>query len=157
MYTGILSGGQKSRLVLAQLTITRPHILLLDEPTNNLDTDGIKAFAAAINAWEGATIIASHDLTFVQETCLEFYQINTKDKSLVSLDGGVRAYVDAIREKVRLKKESIKWIEKYIAKTQNSLFVVEIDTAGKTKYPYIAGSELFAIENICHFASKESK
>ena len=72
---GKLSGGQKSRVVLSMLTITRPHLLLLDEPTNNLDMDSISTLKSALKAYQGAYIIASHDMNFVKDICIDVYQV----------------------------------------------------------------------------------
>ena len=64
---GTLSGGEKTKLALAQLTAGRHNLLLLDEPTNNLDPPSRTAVAAALAGWGGAMIIVSHDPEFVRE------------------------------------------------------------------------------------------
>ena len=56
-----LSGGQKSRVALAELTLSAPDVIILDEPTNNLDIESIDALAEAISEYEGGVIIVSHD------------------------------------------------------------------------------------------------
>ncbi|HSL58698.1 MAG TPA: ABC-F family ATP-binding cassette domain-containing protein [Acidimicrobiales bacterium] len=64
---GTLSGGEKTKLALAQLVAGRHNLLLLDEPTNNLDPGSRSATAAALAAWPGTMIIVSHDAQFVRE------------------------------------------------------------------------------------------
>ncbi|HEX2337059.1 MAG TPA: ABC-F family ATP-binding cassette domain-containing protein, partial [Hyphomicrobiaceae bacterium] len=56
-----LSGGEKARLLLALATFHRPHLLILDEPTNHLDVDAREALVRALNDYEGAVILISHD------------------------------------------------------------------------------------------------
>ena len=64
---GTLSGGEKTKLALAQLVAGRHNLLLLDEPTNNLDPPSRDAIGAALSGWPGAMIIVSHDAGFVSE------------------------------------------------------------------------------------------
>jgi ATPase subunit of ABC transporter with duplicated ATPase domains len=64
---GTLSGGEKTKLALAQLVAGRHNLLLLDEPTNNLDPPSREAIGQALAAWPGAMIVVSHDAGFVSE------------------------------------------------------------------------------------------
>jgi ATPase subunit of ABC transporter with duplicated ATPase domains len=63
---GTLSGGEKTKLALAQLVAGRKNLLLLDEPTNNLDPPSRSAIAEALRGWPGTMIIVSHDPEFVE-------------------------------------------------------------------------------------------
>jgi ATPase subunit of ABC transporter with duplicated ATPase domains len=63
---GTLSGGEKTKLALAQLVAGRKNLLLLDEPTNNLDPPSRTAVAQALQDWPGAMVIVSHDPEFVE-------------------------------------------------------------------------------------------
>ena len=63
---GTLSGGEKTKLALAQLVAGRHNLLLLDEPTNNLDPPSRVGVAQALAAWPGTMIIVSHDPQFVE-------------------------------------------------------------------------------------------
>ena len=62
---GTLSGGEKTKLALAQLVAGRHNLLLLDEPTNNLDPPSRTAIGAALAAWPGSIVLVSHDAEFV--------------------------------------------------------------------------------------------
>ena len=64
---GTLSGGEKTKLALAQLVAGKHNLLLLDEPTNNLDPPSRTGVATALAAWPGSMIIVSHDPEFVEE------------------------------------------------------------------------------------------
>jgi len=63
---GTLSGGEKTKLALAQLVAGRHNLLLLDEPTNNLDPPSRSGVARALAAWPGTMVIVSHDPEFVE-------------------------------------------------------------------------------------------
>ncbi len=65
---GTLSGGERFRATLAALLLAEPapQLLLLDEPTNNLDLASVRKLTAALHAYEGALVVASHDLTFLE-------------------------------------------------------------------------------------------
>ena len=65
-----LSGGEKARLLLGLATFDGPHLLILDEPTNHLDIDSREALVHAINGYEGAVLIISHDRHLI-EACAD--------------------------------------------------------------------------------------
>jgi ATP-binding cassette subfamily F protein 1 len=76
-----LSGGQKARVVIASLTVSQPHILLLDEPTNHLDVETIDSLTNAINEFNGAVIMVTHNVDMIQKTNSIIYEL--RDKELV--------------------------------------------------------------------------
>ena len=63
---GTLSGGEKTKLALAQLVAGQKNLLMLDEPTNNLDPPSRTAIAEALAGWPGSMILVSHDIEFVE-------------------------------------------------------------------------------------------
>ncbi|MGI8664151.1 MAG: ABC-F family ATP-binding cassette domain-containing protein [Acidimicrobiales bacterium] len=89
-----LSGGEKTKLALAQLVAGRHNLLLLDEPTNNLDPGSRDATGAALASWPGTMILVSHDTDFVRR--LE------PDRVLVMPDGDLDYWRDELLELVAL-------------------------------------------------------
>ncbi len=65
-----LSGGEKARLLLGLATFVAPHLIILDEPTNHLDIDSRGALIEAINDYQGAVILVSHD-RYLLEACVD--------------------------------------------------------------------------------------
>src|SRR5450759_5487421 len=63
-----LSGGQKTRALLARLLLEKPDLLMLDEPTNHLDIEAVEWLEHTLNEWEGAVLIVSHDRFFLNNT-----------------------------------------------------------------------------------------
>jgi ATP-binding cassette subfamily F protein 3 len=66
-----LSGGQRSRVALAAVSFTRPHVLIMDEPTNNLDLSSVEVLAEAIERFAGGVVLVSHDQHFVSRIARE--------------------------------------------------------------------------------------
>jgi ATP-binding cassette, subfamily F, member 3 len=82
-----LSGGQRSRVALAAVSFSRPHVLVLDEPTNNLDLESVAALAESVQKFQGAVICVSHDQFFVQAVANEAWVVNGgKVKQVESFD-----------------------------------------------------------------------
>ncbi|MDD2702801.1 MAG: ATP-binding cassette domain-containing protein [Candidatus Omnitrophica bacterium] len=81
----VLSGGEKSRLILAKLLINPPNFLLLDEPTTHLDVDAVDALLKALKEYTGTIVFISHDIYFVRSLANVVYEVK---------DGRVRKYPD---------------------------------------------------------------
>jgi ATP-binding cassette, subfamily F, member 3 len=82
-----LSGGERARLALALITRDAPHLLILDEPTNHLDVDAREALVQALNDYDGAVILISHDRHMVELTA---------DRLVLVEDGAARDYPGSI-------------------------------------------------------------
>ena len=98
-----LSGGQKSRVAFAQLSLMRPHVLLLDEPTNHLDIEALDALVDAINRWNGGVIVISHDERFINSCLKEMWVC--ENGTVYKFDGSVSEYKRVIVESNKRKLE----------------------------------------------------
>ncbi|WPC73852.1 ABC transporter ATP-binding protein [Vibrio porteresiae] len=87
---GPFSGGEKARLVLALLVWQKPNLLLLDEPTNHLDLDMRQALTLALQSYEGAMVIVSHDRYLLRATTDDLYLVH--DHQVAPFDGDLLDY-----------------------------------------------------------------
>ena len=87
---GPFSGGEKARLVLALIVYQKPNLLLMDEPTNHLDLDMREALTMALQFFEGAMVIVSHDRHLLRATTDEFYLVD--DGKVEPFDGDLEDY-----------------------------------------------------------------
>ncbi len=89
-----LSGGQKARLAMLVLRLTRPNLYLLDEPTNHLDIQGQEALEAELCAQEASCLLVSHDRAFVRGVGRRFWQI--QGRRVVEVEGPEAFFQEAM-------------------------------------------------------------
>ena len=85
-----LSGGEKARLLMGLATFDAPNLLILDEPTNHLDIDSRQALVRALNEFEGAVILISHDRHLLEATVDRLWLV--RDGTVRSYDGDLEDY-----------------------------------------------------------------
>jgi ATP-binding cassette subfamily F protein 3 len=91
---GQLSGGQKTRLMLARLLLSDPHLLLLDEPTNHLDIVALEWLESWLTRFRGAALIVSHDRTFLDNTVSSTLELDPLSHALKQYGGNYSDYIE---------------------------------------------------------------
>ncbi|MGO2509638.1 MAG: ABC transporter ATP-binding protein [Vibrio hibernica] len=97
------SGGEKARLVLALLVWQKPNLLLLDEPTNHLDLDMRQALTMALQTFEGAMVIVSHDRYLLRATTDDLYLVDAQQ--VVPFDGDLNDYYKWLTDQQKQDKK----------------------------------------------------
>jgi len=148
-----LSGGEKSRLVLAMLIKQNPNFLLLDEPTNHLDLMMREALAEALQSYSGALILISHDRYLVRAVCDDLWLV--ADGKVQSFSGDTDEYViwltNYIQQRHQPKKidkpkpkpnlelqKQMNQVEKQLSKLNDQLIVINQE---------LENSDLYIAEN----------
>lgn len=143
-----LSGGMKSRLMLAKLTLEKSNFLLFDEPTNHLDIYTKEALENALIDFKGSVIVVSHDRYFLEKTCTKIAEL--KDGKLKLYDGSYSYYefkrqesdMPDLRDE-KISKTERKKINQAIRKNKNDRKKLEEKIAELEKDLAILNEELF--------------
>lgn len=143
---GKLSGGERARLALALITRDAPHLLILDEPTNHLDVDAREALVQALNDYDGAVILISHDRHMVELTADRLVLVD--NGTATEYAGSIEDYIDFVlgrnqpkegrgakagkgkasakdREDARLARSAVTATEKAIARLQAQIAAID--------------------------------
>ncbi|MBW9087820.1 ABC-F family ATP-binding cassette domain-containing protein [Rhizobium wenxiniae] len=98
-----LSGGEKARLLMGLAAFHAPNLLILDEPTNHLDIDSRRALIEALNDYDGAVILISHDRHLIEATVDRLWLVN--DGTVKAFEGDLEEYRDLIVASNRKKDD----------------------------------------------------
>lgn len=100
----ILSGGEKTRVLLAKLLLKKPTLLLLDEPTNHLDADALEWLELFLKQYKGTVILISHDRYFLDQSVNRIFEMH--NKKLKAYNGNYSDYIEkaAIDKEIERKK-----------------------------------------------------
>ena len=99
---GMLSDGQKSRLVFAMLAMKEHTLLLLDEPTNHLDVDAVDGLARAIKEFGGGVVLVSHDFRLIDQVATEIWVC--ENKTVRRYNGSIHEYKAELAKKMAQHK-----------------------------------------------------
>lgn len=112
-----LSGGQRTRLALAKLLLTKPDLLILDEPTNHLDIDTLSWLENYLQGYPGALLIVSHDRYFLDKVVNIVYEISRKQSA--KFIGNYSKYLDQKAEQYEREMKMFEKQQGEIAKLQD--------------------------------------
>jgi ATP-binding cassette subfamily F protein 3 len=142
---GVLSGGEKSRLILAGLLLGKPDVLILDEPTNHLDFETVEALGEALSGYNGTLIFTSHDRTFANLVADGLIELN--QGSAKRYYHGYEDYVQQLEKRLAIQIETTpeittkpniyleqKELQKKIKSLENQLIKLEADHERLFKY-----------------------
>lgn len=115
----ILSGGEKTRVLLAKLLLKNPSLLLLDEPTNHLDSDAIEWLEVFLKQYKGTVILISHDRYFLDQVVNRIFEIH--NKKLKTYNGNYSKFVELSKVEKELELKKFEDQQKEIKKQEESI------------------------------------
>jgi len=111
----ILSGGQRTRALLATLLLSDPHVLLLDEPTNHLDVEAMEWLEGYIKNWDGAVLVVSHDRFFMDQVVDTVWEMTP---SIETYRGNYSAFLQQREERYERKLKEFQSQQAFIQKEE---------------------------------------
>lgn len=115
----LLSGGEKTTVILGKLLIHNPDILLLDEPTNHLDMESIEWLEGYLKTYKGIVIIVSHDRYFLDHVVSKIVEV--EDMESISYKGNYSSFVSQKEENLRIQFEHFREQQKKINSMENTI------------------------------------
>jgi len=133
-----LSGGQKTRLMLARILLEDPNLLLLDEPTNHLDIVMLEWLEDWLSRFHGAVLIVSHDRAFLDNTVKSILDLNPQTHTTRAYKGNYSDYLDQFRKEqekqlaiYRDQQAEVRRMEQDIVRTKEQSRRVEVTTTSR--------------------------
>ncbi len=112
----LLSGGQQTRVALAELLLKKHHLLLLDEPTNYLDINAVEWLESFLSDYDGAVMIISHDRYFLDRICTRTFELS--NSNLSEFQGNYTDYIHQKQIMLELEVKNYKTQQKEIKRQQ---------------------------------------
>ncbi len=146
----ILSGGEKARVALAKVIVSKANFLMLDEPTNHLDMHSCDLLIEALSKYEGSIILVSHDRYFVSKTANKIWEI--VDHEIKEFKGG---YEEWVAWKERMAKQEAEKKKEQGAK-EKGLITNNKEQVKKNQPSGQAGKKPDEPKKVLHVASKQT-
>ncbi|MGL5640861.1 MAG: ABC-F family ATP-binding cassette domain-containing protein [Paraclostridium sp.] len=115
----ILSGGEKTRVLLSKLLLKNPSLLLLDEPTNHLDSDAIEWLEIFLKQYKGTVILISHDRYFLDQVANRIFEIH--NKKLKTYNGNYSKFIESSKIEKELEVKKYEDQQKDLKKQEESI------------------------------------
>ncbi|WP_027703006.1 ribosomal protection-like ABC-F family protein [Metaclostridioides mangenotii] len=140
----VLSGGEKTRVLLSKLLLNKPTLLLLDEPTNHLDADAIEWLELFLRQYKGTVLTISHDRYFLDQTVNRIFELNNKKLKLYN--GNYSDFIVASKTEKEIEQKKYDDQQKEIKKQEES--IDRLKAYGREKHLKRARSKEKALDKV---------
>lgn len=140
----ILSGGEKTRVLLGKLLLKKPTLLLLDEPTNHLDSEAIEWLEFFLKQYKGTVMLISHDRYFLDQVVDRVFEIH--NKKLKAYNGNYSKFIELSKVEKELELKKYEDQQKDIKKQEES--IERLKAYGREKHLKRARSKEKALDKV---------
>ena len=140
----ILSGGEKTRVLLGKLLLKKPTLLLLDEPTNHLDSEAIEWLEFFLKQYKGTVMLISHDRYFLDQVVDRVFEVH--NKKLKSYNGNYSKFIELSKVEKEIELKKFEDQQKDLKKQEES--IERLKAYGREKHLKRARSKEKALDKI---------